>query len=120
MTSFGKPYEDTYPIKPKTDKSVCWWGQIATGGGIDYSQKCFTDLASDNALIDSLNVRIYDRWGNLHFETRNQQEDWICNDSLPCDIREGTYYYFISYFSQQRTRMDTIEGRFVVFKRTLN
>jgi CHU_C Type IX secretion signal domain len=119
ITSFGKSHVDPNPIKPKTDKPVCWWGQTINDNGIDYSKKCFPGLAQNSTLIDSLHVQIFDRWGTLHFETRNQQEDWICNDSLPCDIREGTYYYLIYYFSQYLTSMDTIDGRFVVFNRTL-
>jgi gliding motility-associated-like protein len=45
-------------------------------------------------------LMIYNRWGNIVFETNNYQNDWAGTDNKGVDLPDGTYYYILDFFGK--------------------
>lgn len=51
-----------------------------------------------NRYISSVEFKVYNRWGNLVFETSDPQLNWDGKDMSGRDLAEGTYYYICTVF----------------------
>ena len=49
--------------------------------------------------IDSIDMKIYNRWGGLVFETTDPDIKWDGTNLQGKDLNEGVYYYVCKYFS---------------------
>lgn len=57
------------------------------------------------------NLTIFNRWGNIIYETDNYQNNWSPQDNVP-----GTYYYIFNYpYNSTETAMRTKKGFFEMF-----
>ncbi len=46
-----------------------------------------------NLFIDEINFKVYNKWGNLVFETKDPQINWDGNGINGREVDSGTYYY---------------------------
>ncbi|HNA94959.1 MAG TPA: gliding motility-associated C-terminal domain-containing protein, partial [Saprospiraceae bacterium] len=48
--------------------------------------------------VERIDMKIYDRWGVLVFETTHPEINWSGTDMQGKDLAEGVYYYICTYF----------------------
>ncbi len=48
-------------------------------------------------IYDDVNITILNRWGNVVYEDSNYQNQWNGLNPNGNKLKDGTYYYFISY-----------------------
>ena len=53
-------------------------------------------------------MRIYDRWGNLLFETRNKESGWKGTNPVGAAVSEGVYYYTVNIGGKDYTGIVTL------------
>ena len=51
--------------------------------------------------INKVEFKVYNRWGNLVFETDKPSLDWNGQNLTGADVAEGTYFYTCSVFEQR-------------------
>ena len=118
LTSFNHAGQD--------EKTRCTWGyrnhrhyetdtSYFCGSFFDEGEGCFPGLDKYVDRFDSARTMIYNRWGEIQFDSRDISEQWICNDSSESDIKEGTYFYLMMYKDKNRALPDTVTGSFSVF-----
>lgn len=66
----------------------------------------------ENALGKSINLEIYNRWGNLVYKSSNYQNNWtgICTEGIFVgqDVPVGTYYYVVKIDNQKKAGFITV------------
>ncbi|NNE26001.1 MAG: T9SS type B sorting domain-containing protein [Saprospiraceae bacterium] len=58
----------------------------------------------ENRFVSSIDFKVYNRWGNLIFQTNDPEINWNGTMDNGTEVDEGTYYYVCAVFEQ------TIEG----------
>lgn len=82
---------DTIEVIEECEPALFWPNAMTPNG--DGLNDAFHPVGE---MMDEFSMRIFDRWGNLIFETNNQNEGWngmIRNQQAP----EGTYVYVATY-----------------------
>ena len=71
-------------------------------------------ITRKNRFIERVNFKLYNRWGNLIFETSNPQINWDGNTSSGQQVDEGVYHYVCEVFERSisglEQRSDLLEG----------
>jgi gliding motility-associated-like protein len=63
----------------------------------DYVNDHFLPIVTNEICLESFYVGIYDRWGQLLYETNVYSEGWHGNTFYGHPYPEGTYYYRMIY-----------------------
>ena len=61
----------------------------------------FTPRKMKIRFINKVEFKVYNRWGNLVFETDKPSLDWNGQNLTGADVAEGTYFYTCSVFEQR-------------------
>ena len=68
-------------------------------------------LISDYGIIlFDLQTTIYDRWGEIVFQTTNIHEVWLGRTPTGRDCNSDSYYYVISYTNSITNQQQTLHG----------
>lgn len=51
--------------------------------------------------VESIDLKVYNRWGNLVFETKDPEINWNGKNLSGKDLSEGTYFYVCKVFEQR-------------------
>ena len=66
----------------------------------------------ENSAGRTINLEVYNRWGNAVYKSKNYQNDWAgkCTEGIHLgeDIPPGTYYYIIKYENQKKAGYITV------------
>lgn len=57
----------------------------------------FDSFPSLNLEMDSMDIRIYNRWGVELFHASDTNKVWMRKDACPDSISSGTYFYVVQY-----------------------
>lgn len=73
-----------------------------------------------NKFIDEVDFKVFNRWGNLVFETTEPNLNWNGLTSNNKELSEGTYYYVCSVFEQRVDgivqRSDLLRGNILLIR----
>jgi hypothetical protein len=110
------------------DTSPCIWGwrynyhtktdsTFILGHSFAQPADCFPDQNSDSLGWHPLPVyiKIYNRWGELEYESDNLTKSWLCKSDSVCNVREGKYFYVIQGINRQTYIKQNISGSIDVF-----
>ena len=62
----------------------------------------------ENLFVSEVDFKVFNRWGNLIYETTDPELNWDGTDLNGKDASEGTYYYTCSIF-EESTELGTVE-----------
>jgi len=63
-----------------------------------------------NRFINNIRFKVYNRWGNLMFETSDPQINWDGNNSSGKPVDEGVYYYTCDIFESELDGLEALTG----------
>ncbi|MFT5056685.1 MAG: hypothetical protein ACI80H_001405 [Pseudoalteromonas distincta] len=64
----------------------------------DMKRVCFpSDYLKNFDSTQCAQFRIFNRWGEQLFQSKNLDSNWVCNDNWDPKIKEGTYFYVLNY-----------------------
>jgi hypothetical protein len=113
----------------ESEKNIQWgmrWSKLEKtdtsylhAQGIDVQYDCFPSeefLSKDRA---SRMVSIYNRWGELLYNSRESQESWICNTNDNSEnYNVGTYFYILIEPSLTDLNLiDTVQGQLTLYRK---
>ena len=64
-----------------------------------------------NSGVLKIEFQVYNRWGEVLFETENPLISWNGQDKKGRDLNEGTYYYICRIFGFQENTNQIVEDR---------
>ena len=97
---------------------VCRWME-RSGAGYDSPTNCFTGFTEIQNNLSEIDLKIYDRFGNVIFETTRLNENWFCNDTRDTNCVEGTYYYVLNFREKGDTTERLVSSFFEIKKQTM-
>lgn len=68
-----------------------------------------------NRFISRVNFKVYNRWGNLMFETNDPELNWNGDNSNGNPADEGVYYYTCEIFESEFDGLDVLSNTFEGF-----
>jgi len=76
----------------------------------DGANEFFTPIV--NRFVESVDFKVFNRWGNLLWETSDHEINWDGKDTTGKTVDDGVYYYSCDVF--EKTVNGTIEQRDVL------
>lgn len=74
----------------------------------------------ENKFVHSIEFKVFNRWGNLVFETSESEINWNGKDLSGNDVDEGSYYYICRIYSisndGQVNETDILNGHIQIFR----
>ena len=106
----GCPATDSIVITVEIDETI-WWPNAITGEMGD-DDCCF--IFSTDAQLEDYYLRIYNRWGELMFESRDQTEHW--NGTFREKPVQTGVYTFVMDYAEASGNAQTIGGNITVIR----
>lgn len=69
-----------------------------------------------DVFVKDFEIRVYNRWGQLVFETRDKNHKWNGKDLNGYDVPEDAYVYFVLYDGWDSERLYTLTGNVTVIR----
>lgn len=98
-------FEGAYYYLDDVSFNLCGDLELNVPNIITANDDGINDVFKINNLTSNTSLKIFNRWGNNIYNTRNYQNDW-----KPIDETAGTYYYIL------QTETKTYKGFFEIFK----
>ena len=70
----------------------------------------------NNRFIESINLEVYNRWGQLVFETNNPEIDWNGTNFKGKDLADGVYYYTCEVFEEGGELREQLKGNIHILR----
>lgn len=74
----------------------------------------------ENKFVSSIELKVFNRWGNLIFETTDPEINWDGTDSGTNDVDNGVYFYVCKVFKENISggieQTDLLEGHLQIFR----
>jgi gliding motility-associated-like protein len=103
--------EMTSPVMYVENKCPVAIPNIITADGNNLNDLFIIENLTDYAAVS---LKIFNRWGNLVYETEKYANDWSGKDMQGNDLDPGTYFYTVTPASQKYTYDDQEETKFTL------
>ena len=84
---------ETIELGKKIKHAVIWMHGLGADGND------FVPIV--NCFVDRVDFKVFNRWGNLVFETTDPALNWNGQNMNGTDLAEGTYFYTCETFEQR-------------------
>ncbi len=105
-----------YPTKSESDSLNMSFISL----GLETDKNCFPSDFVDNDSFSFSKVMVFNRWGQVQFQTTRLDSNWICNDQKNENFIPGTYYYRFEYtlMSNSPDSIQSIQDPIYIIKKS--
>jgi hypothetical protein len=86
---------------------------LVTDYGLKVSGDCFPAFRMVYPGLKNYSLKIYNRWGQMMFESGHPSKNWLCRDSCNSIILDGVYVGMLKLVNN-RTPADTLTRHFTL------